>query len=259
MDAMSDLAPLQESRKRQLAPETDSEQVDIDGELRFNDEADDLLTLLQAPPPPPPDPRHILIKETLRQIRRARFAEEAPKSVADESRYNEDIAEDRLMSSLRKQRDEALTKTQNVDGITSDCLFHSLVDPADEDSFDEALNYAHAMVDELTSRDCQDLFYIGICCCPYRRFKGAREMDCVYRGHEKKWRIMYLLVCCNGPVSARLEKALLATWRQHARCTNIASGGQGPGPRDSVAFVYCCIGELDRPQSSAVGARATGS
>ena len=85
MDAMSDLASLRQSRKRPLASEMDSEQVDIDGQLRFKDEADDLLTHWQAPPPPPPEPRDILIKETSREIRRARFADEAPKSVADES------------------------------------------------------------------------------------------------------------------------------------------------------------------------------
>ena len=244
MDAMSDLASLRQSRKRPLASETDSEQVDIDDQPRFNDEADDLLTLWHAPLPPPPDPRDILIKETLREIKRAKFADEAPKSVADESGYDEDIAVIRAMSSLRKQRDEALTKVQNIDGITSECLFHDLVDIADDDSFDEALNYAHAMLDELTSKECQDRFYIGICCSPYRRFKGSNELDCDYMGHERKWRVMHLLVSCNGPVSARLEKALLATWNQHARCTNIASGGQRAGPRDSVAFLYCCIGDL---------------
>ena len=246
---MSDLASLRQSRKRPLASETDSEQVDIDDQPRFNDEADDLLTLWHAPLPPPPDPRDILIKETLREIKRARFADEAPKSVADESGYNEDIAVVRAMSGLRKQRDEALTKAQNINGITSDCLFPNLVDPADNDSFDEALNYAHTMLDELTSKECQDLFYIGICCSPYRRFKGVNDLHCHYVCHEKKLRVMHLLVSCNGPASGRLEKALLATWRQHARCTNIASGGQGAGPRESVAFVYCCIGHLDRPQS----------
>ena len=233
---MSDLASLRQSPKRPLASETDSEQVDV---------TDDLLRMWCATPAPPPDPRYILIKETLREIKRAKFADGAPKSVADENRYNKDEAAIRLMSSLRKQRDEALTKVQNIDGITSECLFHDLVDiDADDDSFDESLNYAHAMIDELTSKECQDRFYIGICCSPYLRFKG-----CGYMGHEKKWRVMHLLISCNGPVSARLEKALLATWKQHARCTNVASGGQGAGPRDSVAFVYCCIGELCEPFS----------
>ena len=109
--AMSDSASLRQSPKRPLASETDSEQVDIVGQLRFNGEADDLLTLWHAPLAPPPDPRDILIKETLREIKRAKFADEAPKSVADENGYNEDIVVVRAMSSLRQQRDEALTKS----------------------------------------------------------------------------------------------------------------------------------------------------
>ena len=243
-----DFAPLRPNPKRPLASETGSEEIQIDERLRFNDEADELLTLWQAPPAPPPDPRHIAIKESLREIKRARFAAETPKSVANESVYNEDIAVVRAMSSLLRQRDEALTKAQNIDGITSNYLFHTLVDPTDNDSFDEAFNYAHAMLDELISMDSQDLFYIGICCSPHRRFKGSDDLDCHYRGHEEKLRLMHLLVSCNGPLSARLEKALLATWGKHPRCTNKASGGGRRGPCDSVAFVYCCIGNLDCPQ-----------
>ena len=243
-----DFATLQPNPKRPLPSETGSEEVEIDGRLRFNDEADELLTLWQAHPAPPPDPKHILIKETLREIKRARLAAETPKSVADESRYNEDIAVTRAMSSLLKQRDEALTRIRNIDGITSDYLVHPLVDFTDDESFDEAFNYANAGIDELISMDSQDLFYIGICCCPYRRFKGSDDLEIHYRGHEQQWRWMHLLVSCNGPTSARLEKALLATWRKHPRCTNKAPGGGRRGPCDTVAFVYCCIGNWDGPQ-----------
>ena len=157
----------------------------------------------------------------------------------------------RTYSSLLKQRDDALTRAQNIDGITSDSLTHPLVDFTDDESFDEAFNYANAGIDELISMDSQDLFYIGICFCPYRRFKGSDDLEIHYRGHEQQWRWMHLLVSCNGPTSARLEKALLATWRKHPRCTNKALGGGRRRPCDTVAFVYCCIGNWDRRQRPA--------
>jgi hypothetical protein len=226
------------------------------------EEADDLLDLLdEVYSAEPRSPRHAEIEEQLERIRcEQRWVSKSPdhgrkKRSRSASLTSIDAAREKMrakiMEDVTEERDEVLKKIIQIDGIST-AHIHGIRadvhDPEKEENLVLLQQHCDCKLELITAGGSEE-FYVGICCSPKTRHEGNHD-DSVpgraYKGHHIAWEEMHLLCASTGFGASTLEKRILDKkknkWRLFPTCQNKADGGQKPGPRNEVSFVYVVTG-----------------
>ena len=226
------------------------------------EEADDLFDVLdEVYSAEPRSPRHVEIEETLRRIRcEQRWVSKSPdhgrkKRSRSGSLTRIDAAHEKMRANIMEDvtlgRDKALKKIIQIDGISTAHIhgIHAdVLDPEKEENLVLLQQHCDFKLELITAGGSEE-FYVGICCSPKTRREGNHD-DSVpgraYKGHHIEWEEMHLLCASTGFGASTLEKRILHKknnkWRLFPTCRNKANGGQKPGPRNEVSWVYVVKG-----------------
>ena len=101
-------------------------------------------------------------------------------------------------------------------------------------TYSDMLHDSRVCIENRLQRHGPTVFKIGITRRPYYRYNNAEF------GYQREGYSLLEVLCCSTPdTCARLEKALITTFKGRLGCRNDNPGGENP-PKNPPCFLYCC-------------------